>query len=151
MQRTIVELIAAKRDGKTLEASEIRQFLEAFGKDEVADYQMAAFLMAVFFRGLEDAETVALTEAMLHSGTVLELKGVEGFKVDKHSTGGVGDKISICLAPLVAACGVPVPMVSGRGLGHTGGTLESSRRSPASGPTSRSRTSRALSARSAPA
>ena len=124
MQRTIVELIAAKRDGKTLEASEIRQFLEAFGKDEVADYQMAAFLMAVFFRGLEDAETVALTEAMLHSGTVLELKGVEGFKVDKHSTGGVGDKISICLAPLVAACGVPVPMVSGRGLGHTGGTLD---------------------------
>ena len=124
MQRTIVELLAAKRDGKTLEAEEIRRFLEAFTKDEVADYQMAAFLMAVFFRGLEDAETVALTEAMLHSGTVLDLSNVEGFKVDKHSTGGVGDKVSICLAPLVAACGVPVPMVSGRGLGHTGGTLD---------------------------
>jgi pyrimidine-nucleoside phosphorylase len=80
--------------------------------------------MAVFFRGLDDVETVALTEAMLHSGSVLDLAGVTGTKVDKHSTGGVGDKVSICLAPVVAACGVPVPMVSGRGLGHTGGTLD---------------------------
>jgi pyrimidine-nucleoside phosphorylase len=124
MLRTIVELIAAKRDGKTLAEAEIARLLADFGKGEVADYQMAAFLMAVFFRGLDDAETVALTEAMLHSGSVLDLSGVSGVKVDKHSTGGVGDKVSICLAPLVAACGVPVPMVSGRGLGHTGGTLD---------------------------
>ncbi len=124
MLRTVVELIAAKRDGATLQESEIRRLLESFTEGDVADYQMAAFLMAVFFRGLDDAETVALTEAMLHSGTVLDLSSVPGVKVDKHSTGGVGDKVSICLAPLVAACGVPVPMVSGRGLGHTGGTLD---------------------------
>ncbi|MBN9165991.1 MAG: thymidine phosphorylase [Myxococcales bacterium 68-20] len=124
MVRTVVELIAAKRDGKTLEEAEIARLLRDFSAGDVADYQMAAFLMAVFFRGLSDAETVALTEAMLHSGSVLDLGGVPGVKVDKHSTGGVGDKVSICLAPLVAACGVPVPMVSGRGLGHTGGTLD---------------------------
>jgi pyrimidine-nucleoside phosphorylase len=124
MERTIVELIAAKRDGGTLAEAEIARLLRSFSAGEVADYQMAAFLMAVFFRGLDDAETVALTEAMLHSGTVLDLASVPGVKVDKHSTGGVGDKVSICLAPMVAACGVPVPMVSGRGLGHTGGTLD---------------------------
>ncbi len=124
MQRTVVELIAAKRDGGTLTEPELRRLLSDFGKGDVADYQMAAFLMAVFFRGLDDVETVALTQAMLHSGSVLDLSAVPGVKVDKHSTGGVGDKVSICLAPLVAACGVPVPMVSGRGLGHTGGTLD---------------------------
>lgn len=124
MERTLVELLAAKRDGKTLSDAEIRRIVSSFGDGTLADYQMAAFLMAVFFRGLDDAETVALTEAMLHSGTVIDLSNVEGTKVDKHSTGGVGDKVSICLAPLVAACGVPVPMVSGRGLGHTGGTLD---------------------------
>jgi pyrimidine-nucleoside phosphorylase len=124
MERTLVELLAAKRDGGELSAEEIRRLIGSFGDGTLADYQMAAFLMAVFFRGLGDAETVALTEAMLHSGTVLDLAGVPGAKVDKHSTGGVGDKVSICLAPLVAACGVPVPMVSGRGLGHTGGTLD---------------------------
>src|SRR4051812_11045520 len=124
MKRTIVELIAAKRDGHTLAAEEIAGIIAALMAGEMADYQMAAFLMATYFRGLDDAETVALTEAMLHSGTVLDLSSVAGVKVDKHSTGGVGDKVSICLAPLVAACGVPVPMVSGRGLGHTGGTLD---------------------------
>ncbi|MBX3189235.1 MAG: thymidine phosphorylase [Labilithrix sp.] len=124
MERSLVELLAAKRDGAALEEGEIRRLVSSFNASELADYQMAAFLMAVFFRGLDDAETVALTEAMLHSGTVLDLGGVPGIKVDKHSTGGVGDKVSICLAPLVAACGVPVPMVSGRGLGHTGGTLD---------------------------
>ena len=124
MFRTPVELIAHKRDGGTLTPEEIRHVIRSFGEGSFADYQMAAFLMSVFFRGLDDAETVALTEAMLHSGSVLDLSAVPGIKVDKHSTGGVGDKVSICLAPLVAACGVPVPMVSGRGLGHTGGTLD---------------------------
>lgn len=124
MERTLVELLAAKRDGLTLTEAEIRRLLSSFVDGAMTDYQMAAFLMAVFFRGLDDAETVALTEAMLHSGSVLDLGDVPGIKVDKHSTGGVGDKVSICLAPLVAACGVPVPMVSGRGLGHTGGTLD---------------------------
>jgi pyrimidine-nucleoside phosphorylase len=124
MERTLVEILAAKRDGLTLAEAEIRRLITSFTEGALADYQMAAFLMAVFFRGLDDAETVALTEAMLHSGSVLELDRVKGTKVDKHSTGGVGDKVSICLAPLVAACGVPVPMVSGRGLGHTGGTLD---------------------------
>ncbi len=122
--RTFVEIIAAKRDGQTLSPGEITSLVEGLGRGELADYQMAALLMAVFFRGLDDAETVALTQAMLAFGRVLDLGGVAGVKVDKHSTGGVGDKVSICLAPLVAACGVPVPMVSGRGLGHTGGTLD---------------------------
>ena len=122
--RTLVELIAAKRDGEKLTASEITRLITSFGTGDLADYQMSAWLMAVYFRGLDDAETVALTDAMLRSGRVLDLSRVAGFKVDKHSTGGVGDKVSIALAPLVAACGVPVPMVSGRGLGHTGGTLD---------------------------
>ena len=124
MKRSPVELISAKRDGRALDAADLRQIVADYMSGTLADYQMSAFLMAVFFRGLDEAETVALTFAMLHSGSVLDLAGVPGIKVDKHSTGGVGDKISICLAPLVAACGVPVPMVSGRGLGHTGGTLD---------------------------
>ncbi|HEY4121386.1 MAG TPA: thymidine phosphorylase [Byssovorax sp.] len=121
---TLVELIARKRDGGRLEDEEIARIIAALGSGELADYQMSAWLMAVFFRGMDDAETVALTRAMLHSGDVLDLGDVPGAKIDKHSTGGVGDKVSICLAPLVAACGVKVPMVSGRGLGHTGGTLD---------------------------
>jgi pyrimidine-nucleoside phosphorylase len=124
MKRSTVELIAAKRDGGALEAEELGRLVSGLMSGEVADYQMSAFLMAALLRGLDDREAVALTEAMLHSGRVLDLSGVRGVKVDKHSTGGVGDKVSICLAPLVAACGVPVPMVSGRGLGHTGGTLD---------------------------
>ena len=124
MERTLVELLAAKRDGETLSSGEIARIVASYMDGSFADYQMSALLMATFFRGLDDAETVALTQAMLHSGRVLDLSAVAGFKVDKHSTGGVGDKVSLCLAPLVAACGVPVPMVSGRGLGHTGGTLD---------------------------
>jgi pyrimidine-nucleoside phosphorylase len=122
--RTLVDLIAAKRDGNRLEADEIARLIGALTRGELADYQLTAWLMAVFFRGLDDAETEALTLAMLRSGKTIDLSEVSGVKVDKHSTGGVGDKVSIALAPLVAACGVPVPMVSGRGLGHTGGTLD---------------------------
>ncbi len=117
-------MIRSKRDGGAHSAAEIRDFIQQFQAGAVADYQMSAWLMAVFLRGMTDAETVALTHAMLHSGRVLRLPSVAAVKVDKHSTGGVGDKISICLAPLVAACGVAVPMISGRGLGHTGGTLD---------------------------
>ena len=122
--RTLVEIIAYKRDGGRHAPGEIARLIEALMSGALADYQMTAWLMAVFFRGLDDDETTALTDAMLRSGRVLDLSSIAGAKIDKHSTGGVGDKVSICLAPLVAACGVPVPMVSGRGLGHTGGTLD---------------------------
>jgi pyrimidine-nucleoside phosphorylase len=121
---SLVELIARKRDGGALTPAQIERLVRSLATGDLADYQMSAWLMAVFFRGMTDEETVALTRAMLHSGDVLDLSSVPGVKVDKHSTGGVGDKVSICLAPLVAACGVKVPMVSGRGLGHTGGTLD---------------------------
>ncbi|HEU4539404.1 MAG TPA: thymidine phosphorylase, partial [Polyangiaceae bacterium] len=121
---SLVDLIAHKRDGGRHAPGDLRRLVAAFVAGELADYQMSAWLMAAFLRGLSDEEAVELTDAMLRSGEVLDLGDVPGFKVDKHSTGGVGDKVSICLAPLVAACGVPVPMVSGRGLGHTGGTLD---------------------------
>jgi pyrimidine-nucleoside phosphorylase len=124
MALSLVDLIAKKRDGGELEDDDIQRLVGAFTAFELADYQMSAWLMAVYLRGMTTRETVALTQAMLHSGQVLDLSSVPGAKVDKHSTGGVGDKVSICLAPLVAACGVRVPMVSGRGLGHTGGTLD---------------------------
>jgi pyrimidine-nucleoside phosphorylase len=124
MERTIPELIAAKRDGGALHPDEIQRLIARYARGEVPDYQMAALAMAVFFRGMSEQEMVALTLAKRDSGQVIDLSDVPGRKVDKHSTGGVGDKVSICLAPLVAACGVPVPMVSGRGLGHTGGTLD---------------------------
>ncbi|MDX1438837.1 MAG: thymidine phosphorylase [Rubricoccaceae bacterium] len=119
-----VSIITRKRDGYTLSDAEIGDLLAAYTRGDVPDYQMAAFLMASFLNGLEDSEASALTQAMLHSGEVLDLSDLPGIKVDKHSTGGVGDKISLILAPLVASCGVPVPMISGRGLGHTGGTLD---------------------------
>jgi len=119
-----VELIVRKRDGGRLAGGEIEALIASFLAGEVLDYQLSAFLMACFFRGLDRDETSALTHAMLHSGKVLELRSVRGPKIDKHSTGGVGDKISLCLAPLVAACGVAAPMIAGRGLGHTGGTLD---------------------------
>lgn len=117
-------MIRAKRDGQEHTPAELAAFIDAFVAGEVADYQASAWLMAAFLNGLSDRETLALTQAMLHSGNVLTLPSVRRPRVDKHSTGGVGDKISLCLAPLVAACGVAVPMISGRGLGHTGGTLD---------------------------
>jgi pyrimidine-nucleoside phosphorylase len=119
-----VEFLRYKRDGREHSPADIHDFIAAFVAEEVADYQASAWLMAAFLNGLTSRETLALTEAMLHSGQVLKLPSVKARRVDKHSTGGVGDKISLCLAPLVAACGVAVPMISGRGLGHTGGTLD---------------------------
>jgi len=118
------DIIRRKRDGETLTPDELREFIEAFVREEIAPYQMSAFLMAVFLRGMTPEETAALTRIMVESGDTLEFPGIPGIKVDKHSTGGVGDLISLPLAPLVAACGLPVPMISGRGLGHTGGTLD---------------------------
>ena len=118
------EVIHAKRDGRSIPAAELAALVNGFTAGEVPDYQMAAFCMAVFFRGMDDGEVRALTDAMLRSGDVLDLSDIPGAKVDKHSTGGVGDKVSLALAPLAAACGVKVPMISGRGLGHTGGTLD---------------------------
>ncbi len=118
------EVIKAKRDGRVLAAADIRTFLDGYTRGEVTDYQMSAMCMAIYFRGLDPGELGAWTRAMLESGEVLDLSDTPGLKVDKHSTGGVGDKVSLSLAPLAAACGVPVPMISGRGLGHTGGTLD---------------------------
>ncbi|MEZ4253499.1 MAG: hypothetical protein R3B99_35265, partial [Polyangiales bacterium] len=120
----VPELLAKKRDGGTLSEGEIQSLIRGYTDGSVTDYQMAAFAMATFFRGMTPKETTAITLAMRDSGKVMDLSKVPGIKVDKHSTGGVGDKVSICLAPLVAACGVPVPMMSGRGLGHTGGTVD---------------------------
>jgi pyrimidine-nucleoside phosphorylase len=124
MAFTAVELIEIKRDGGVLTTDAIEWLIRAYTEGSVTDYQMAAMAMAVFFNGLGPDELTAWTSAMLHSGEVLDFSNIPGAKVDKHSTGGVGDKISIPLAPLVAACGVVVPMMSGRGLGHTGGTLD---------------------------
>ena len=117
-------IIARKRDGHALAREEIIAFVRGATDGSWADYQLGAMLMAVFLRGMNAEETAWYTDAMMHSGTVADLSGVPGLKVDKHSTGGVGDKISLPLAPLVSACGVPVPMISGRGLGFSGGTLD---------------------------
>jgi len=124
MKLNLPEIIRRKRDGQRLEDAELRALIAEYTADRIPDYQMAALLMAIFYRGLDPGELAAWADAMTRSGAVMRHDRVPGVKVDKHSTGGVGDKISLCLAPAVAACGVPVPMISGRGLGHTGGTLD---------------------------
>src|SRR5579862_698549 len=119
-----VDLIQRKRDGEELESEEISYLVDGYTRGEIPDYQVSAWLMAVFFKGMTDREVSRLTESMIASGETLDLSSIPGVKVDKHSTGGVGDKTSLIVAPLAAAAGVIVPMISGRALGHTGGTLD---------------------------
>src|SRR5271165_2304220 len=119
-----VDLIHRKRDGEELSAEEIQFIIDGYTRGDIPDYQISAFLMAVFFSGMADREVSALTESMMNSGTLVDLSSVPGVKVDKHSTGGVGDKTSLIASPIAASAGVVVPMISGRALGHTGGTLD---------------------------
>jgi pyrimidine-nucleoside phosphorylase len=119
-----VDIIMAKRDGKELSRQEIAFLIGGYVAGEIPDYQVSAWTMAVFFRGMSPQETAALTEIMLESGGRMDLSGIEGPFVDKHSTGGVGDKTSLILAPIAASLGIRDPMMSGRALGHTGGTLD---------------------------
>ncbi|MGC9044303.1 MAG: thymidine phosphorylase, partial [Myxococcota bacterium] len=118
------ELIKKKRDKKELAADEIKWIINGYTKGEIPDYQISALLMAIYFNGLNERELLEWTNAMIKTGEVIDLSSIKLPKVDKHSTGGVGDKTSFILAPIAAACGVVVPMISGRGLGHTGGTLD---------------------------
>ncbi len=119
-----IELIRKKRDGDVLSKDEIKFLISAYTKNKIPDYQFSSLLMAIYLKGMNVEETSSLTEAMLYSGKVINLNFLKGEKIDKHSTGGVGDKTSLIIAPVVAAAGVYVPMISGRGLGHTGGTLD---------------------------
>ncbi len=120
----VQEIIKKKRDGSPLSAAEIRFTIAGCVQGTIPDYQLSALLMAILLKGMDGEETATLVDAMTHSGAVIDLRDVPGAKIDKHSTGGVGDKVSLVLAPLVASLGVKVPMISGRGLGHTGGTLD---------------------------
>ena len=120
----VIDLIRQKRDSSELTPEQIRYLVDGYTRGEIPDYQMSAWLMAVLCRGMTRGKDAALTDAMLHSGEVLDLTEFSGKKADKHSTGGVGDKTSLVIAPIVAAGGLTVPMISGRGIGHTGGTLD---------------------------